>query len=114
MIETIGLYAAAILVLAGSGLAILAALGLFLPDLYTRLHAAALAGVVGSVFILLAIAFVSAELGVILRAMLGIFFVLLTRPLAAHLLARASLRIDHKPCVSTLRNDFDAEIQSHS
>lgn len=82
---------AALVMVLGSLFSLLAAVGLLrLPDLYTRMHAASKAGVVGAGMILLAVAIVSFDGAVALRAMLGIIFLVLTTPVSAHLLARAA------------------------
>jgi multicomponent Na+:H+ antiporter subunit G len=84
---------AALVMVVGSLFSLLAAVGLLrLPDLYTRMHAASKAGVVGAGLILLAVAIVSLDGAVALRAMLGIIFLVLTTPVSAHLLARAAYR----------------------
>ena len=86
-----------VLLLLGSLFTFLAALGLLrLPDLYTRMHAASKAGVVGGGLILLAVAFMSQDAAVAIRAIIGILFLLLTTPVAAHLLAKASLSVGYK------------------
>jgi multicomponent Na+:H+ antiporter subunit G len=83
--------AAGLLLLGGSALTAIAALGLVrLPDLYTRMHAASKAGVVGTGMTLLALTLVAANLGEALRASAAILFLLLTTPLSAHLLAKAA------------------------
>jgi multicomponent Na+:H+ antiporter subunit G len=108
-------YLAALLILVGSVFTLLAAIGILrLPDLFTRMHAASKAGPVGAGFILIAVALVSFDVAVILRALIGIFFLLLTTPVAAHLLARASSHSGYKPADSTVINAMDAEIQTHS
>jgi multicomponent Na+:H+ antiporter subunit G len=100
-------YAAALLLVIGSIFAFLAALGIIrLPDLYTRMHAASKAGVVGAGFMLLAVALASLDGAVILRAILGILFLLLTTPVSAHLLARAAYRAGILPVASTSINDL--------
>ena len=82
---------AALVMVIGALFSLLAAVGLLrLPDLYTRMHAASKAGVVGAGLILLAVALVSFDAAVALRAMLGIIFLVLTTPVSAHLLARAA------------------------
>ena len=82
---------AALLIVVGSLFALLAAVGMLrLPALYTRMHAASKAGVVGAGLILLAMAVVSLDGAVVLRALLGILFLVLTTPISAHLLARAA------------------------
>lgn len=93
MITTVAIYAGCVLLLLGGLFSLVAAIGVVrLPDLFTRMHAASKAGTVGSGLVLLAVAVVSADAGVALRAIVGIAFILITTPVAAHLLARASYR----------------------
>ena len=100
-------YLAAALVVIGSAFAFLAALGLIrLPDLYTRMHAASKAGVVGAGLMLLGLAFVSLDAGIALRAILGITFLLLTTPVSAHLLARAAYLAGTTPDPATSTNEL--------
>lgn len=82
---------AGIFVVLGAGFVLVAAVGILrLPDFYTRIHAAAKAGTVGSVMTLLALAIVSSETAEILRAIAAIVFFFLTAPIAAHLLGKAA------------------------
>lgn len=91
MIDIIQSYVAGVLVLIGASFAFVAALGLVrLPDIYSRMHAASKAGTVGSGALLLALAVVANDQGTITRALAGIVFLMLTAPLAAHLLAKAA------------------------
>ncbi len=93
---------AAVLILIGSGFGLLAAVGILrLPDLYTRLHAASKAGVVGAGMVLLAVALVAFDAAVIFRAVAGILFLILTTPISAHLLARAAYLSGQRPHPST-------------
>jgi len=111
MINQLTQYVAGVLVIVGSGFSLLAALGLLrFPDLYTRLHAVTKAGPVGAGFILLAIAIVSADAPVVLRALAGIVFLILTSPVAAHLLARAAYSVGYQPTEGTQVNDLSNEI----
>ena len=96
-----------VLLLLGSLFGLLAAIGLLrFPDLYTRMHAASKAGAVGCGLIFAAIAMVSLDGPVALRAGLGIVFVLLTTPLSAHLLARASYLTGHHPAAATVVDEL--------
>ena len=91
MMAEIADYIAALLVVLGAGFSLIAAVGVLrLPDLYTRLHAASKAGAIGAGLIFLAVAVASLDGAVILRALLGIVFQLLSTPVSAHLLARAA------------------------
>lgn len=102
-------YAAGVLMLIGALFSALAALGMLrFPDIYTRLHAASKAGPVGAGLILLGVAVASGDLGIALRALLGLAFLLITAPLSAHLLARAALRGGTTPDVTTAVNEYDS------
>lgn len=87
----------AILLLCGSLLALVAALGLFrLPDLFTRMHASSKAGTAGSGLLLLGVAMQSGEIEVWIKCLLTAGFFVLTAPVAAHLLAKAAVRAGAK------------------
>jgi multicomponent Na+:H+ antiporter subunit G len=102
MIVELAQYVAALLMLAGALFSLIAAIGVLrLPDLYTRLHAASKAGAIGAGLVFLALAMASFDGAVILRAVLGIVFLLLSTPVAAHLLARAAYRSGEKPTDAT-------------
>lgn len=107
MIAELALYAGALLLLAGAIFALIAAIGVFrLPDLYTRMHAAAKAGAAGCGLILLAVALVSFDGAVALRALIGIGFLLLTTPVSAHLLARAQIKSGGPISQLTISNEL--------
>ncbi|ASY55685.1 MULTISPECIES: monovalent cation/H(+) antiporter subunit G [Sinorhizobium] len=81
----------AILIVAGAGFSLLAALGLLrFPDLYTRMHAASKAGTVGSGLLLVAAGLHSLDPAIFVRALAGFVFLVLTAPISAHLLAKAA------------------------
>lgn len=108
MIEQLLQYLAAAAVLAGAVFGLLAAIGIVrLPDLYTRLHAASKAGVVGTGLILVAVALISTDGSVALRAILGLVFLLLSTPVAAHLLARAAYKARELPTVTTTIEEIE-------
>ena len=101
-------YAGAALLLAGSVFSLIAALGVLrLPDLYTRMHAASKAGAVGGSMILLAVALVSLDGVIAVRALIGIGFLLMTTPVAAHLLARAHYQSGGRPAQNIVSNDLE-------
>lgn len=107
MIAEIARYVAALLVVVGAGFSLIAAVGVLrLPDLYTRLHAASKAGAIGAGLIFLAVAVASLDVAVILRALLGILFLLLSTPVSAHLLARAAFRGGEAPAPATTIDDL--------
>jgi len=79
------------LLLVGALFVLVAALGLVrLPDLLMRMHAATKAGTLGAGLLLIAIAVSNPETSVVARAVATIVFLLLTAPIAAHLIARAA------------------------
>lgn len=101
MIVDIAVYAGCVLVVLGAAFTLIAAIGVVrLPDLYTRMHAASKAGAVGGGLILLAIVLTCFDAGVALRAIVGIMFLLLTTPLAAHLLAMSNYHITDQTLVT--------------
>ncbi|MDM9627100.1 monovalent cation/H(+) antiporter subunit G [Rhizobium sp. S152] len=97
----------AVLIVAGALFALVAALGLLrLPDLYTRMHAASKAGTVGSGLLLIAAGIASGEVAVLVRAVAGFVFFLLTAPVAAHLLARAAHKTGLRLGPESVRDDL--------
>jgi multicomponent Na+:H+ antiporter subunit G len=61
-----------------------------LPDTLTRMHAATKAGTLGAGLILIAEAVFYRNTGITLRVLAAIVFLLLTAPVAAHLIGRAA------------------------
>lgn len=101
-------YFAGVTMILGALFSLLAAVGLLrLPDLYTRMHAASKAGTMGAGLLLAAIAVISQDGSVILRAIAGFVFLLLTAPVSAHLLSRAALKAGYRPSESTYLNEMD-------
>jgi multicomponent Na+:H+ antiporter subunit G len=90
------------LVVVGSLFCFLAAVGVLrFPDVFTRMHAATKAGILGAGLIVLGAAMASGDLAVILRAVVGMMFLVLTGPVSAHLLARAALAAGITPITAT-------------
>lgn len=80
-----------VLILIGSIFALGAAVGVVrMPDVYIRMHAATKAGTLGSGLILLAVGLSSGDFGVLVRALAAVVFLIITAPVAAHLLGRAA------------------------
>ena len=103
------IYLAAVLLLAGSLLTAIAALGILrFPDVYTRLHAASKAGPLGAGLILLAVACMAGDWAIAVRCVLGFVFLILTSPVSAHLLARAALRTGTSPDPRTSIQEYDS------
>ncbi|WP_438749508.1 monovalent cation/H(+) antiporter subunit G [Pararhizobium sp. O133] len=86
-----------LLLVIGSVFSLLAALGLLrFPDLYTRMHAASKAGTIGSSLLLLAAGVHALDVTILMRALAGFVFIVLTAPISAHLLAKATHQAGYK------------------
>ena len=82
-----------VLVVAGGLFAFAAALGVLrLPDVLIRMHASTKAGTLGCGLILVAVAVYFGETGIVARAISAIVFLMLTAPVAAHMIGRAAYR----------------------
>jgi multicomponent Na+:H+ antiporter subunit G len=103
--ETLGQIITIIAVVTGTAFSILGILGYIrLPDVYTRLHATGKVGIFGVVLLLIAAA-TWTPLGYG-KAILLIFFLLLTGPVTTHALASAAYRLGI-PMATSFRNDLD-------
>ena len=81
------------LVIAGAFFAVAASLGAVrLPDLLIRMHASTKAGTLGCGLILTAAAVHFGDTPIVARAIGAVVFLMLTAPVAAHLLGRAAYR----------------------
>lgn len=110
MIVDAVIYLGCALLLLGSLFSLVAAIGVVrLPDLFTRMHAASKAGAVGSGLVLLSIALLSFDVAIALRAIVGFVFLLLTTPVGAHLLARASYRIGDQTPVNLVLDELKSK-----
>lgn len=82
---------AAVSLLTGSGLVLVAAIGLHrMPDLYARMHAATKTATLGFTLCVLAAAVRADGVDTRTKLALAIVFQFLTAPVAAHLLSRAA------------------------
>ncbi len=81
-----------VLAMLGTGLAFAAGVGMVrFPDVYSRMHAATKAGTLGAGLVLLAVMVQAwAQIDVVLRALAGIVFLILSAPVGAHVLGRAA------------------------
>ena len=97
--------AIALLCLSGSLFALIAGLGVLrLPDVLIRMHASTKAGTLGSGLILAAVALHFQELSITTKVVAAVLFLLLTAPIAAHMIGRAALRT-RVPLWRTRRED---------
>jgi len=102
----------ALLILAGGIFAFVASVGMLrLPDTIIRMHAATKAGALGSGLIFIALACYYLELCTTLRALAAVFFLLLSAPVAAHLIGRAAycsrVNLWHKTWIDEFANVCD-------
>ncbi len=85
---------AGVCILIGAGFCLIAGLGILnLPDALNRMHASTKAGTVGSILTLSGAAFVFDDGAVTARSVATILFLLLTAPIAAHMIGRATVQI---------------------
>jgi multicomponent Na+:H+ antiporter subunit G len=83
----------AIMVLLGGFFAFIAGLGILrLPDVLIRMHATTKAGTLASGLIMLAVAVGFGDVSTVARAIVIVVFLLLTAPVAAHMIGRAAFR----------------------
>lgn len=86
-----------------------------LPDIYTRMSGATKATTLGVGFILLAFALHFGELGVAARALATFVFILITAPIAAHMIGRAAylngVPLWEKSVCDELFGYYDAQIK---
>ena len=91
-----------LLIVAGGFFALAAGLGVLrLPDVLIRMHASTKAGTLGCGLILCALAVHFGEAGTVARAVTAIVFLLLTAPVAAHMIGRAAFRTGVPLCDGT-------------
>lgn len=85
------------LVVLGTLLIVLAAFGLLrMPDIYLRLSATSKSSSLGIACVLAGVALLMQDTGVTLRALIIVAFVVLTVPVASHILGRAAYRAGTK------------------
>jgi multicomponent Na+:H+ antiporter subunit G len=91
----IGDYIAILMLVCGTALCVLSSVGILrMPDLYTRMQAAAKAGTLGVACIILATAFHFGSVAVAVKVIMIMVFIFLTSPAAAHLIARAAYFVE--------------------
>ncbi|WP_308915378.1 monovalent cation/H(+) antiporter subunit G [Jannaschia sp. LMIT008] len=82
-------------VLLGGFFAFVAGLGILrLPDVLIRMHATTKAGTLASGLIMLAVIFAFGDASTVARGVSIVLFLLLTAPVAAHMIGRAAFRAD--------------------
>jgi multicomponent Na+:H+ antiporter subunit G len=82
---------AAVLVLVGAAFCVIAGIGVLrMPDVFMRMHASTKAGTLGAGLIMVAAAVAFDTTGAAARALGAMAFILLTAPVAAHVIGRAA------------------------
>lgn len=95
------------LILGGAIFMLLAALGILrLPDLLTRMHATTKAATLGATLIMLAVALHFAQVAVVARALGVILFIMMTAPVAAHVIGRAGYFVGAKLWSGTVKDEL--------
>jgi len=103
-------------VVVGAFFSVVTAIGLIrLPDIYSRTHAASKSATLGVMCVLIGtlIFFLTEEAIFNSRIVLGIFFVLITAPVAGHLIARASYSSGVKLWENSIQDDL-ADKEKHA
>ncbi|MDR7417866.1 MAG: monovalent cation/H(+) antiporter subunit G [Armatimonadota bacterium] len=84
-------FATAVCLVFGAVWILIAAAGIVrMPDLYLRMSASSKAGTLGAALMLLGVALHFQALGVVSRVVATVAFIVLTAPVAAHMIARAA------------------------
>lgn len=95
------------LLLSGAVFMLLAAVGVLrLPDLLTRMHATTKAAALGVSLVMLAVALHFAEVAVVARAFGVIVFILMTAPVAAHVIGRAGYFVGSRLWSGTVKDEL--------
>jgi len=114
MIDSLLTIIVGVLLIFGGGFSLIASIGLNrLPDLYSRMHSASKAGTLGSGAVLIALAIHTDDVATMTRALAGFLFLLLTAPIAAHLLAKASYEAGYRMWSGSVRDDMKKTADPH-
>jgi multicomponent Na+:H+ antiporter subunit G len=102
------------LLFSGASFLLLAAVGVVrMPDLYSRIQAAAKASTLGAGCLVIALAVHFNDFAVTVRALLVVGFLFLTVPVSGHVIGRAAyfigVRLSERTSVDELRGHYDAQ-----
>lgn len=107
-------FMSAFFLLVGTGFVLIGALGVIrMPDLMLRMHTTTKAGALGGGLIAIGAGLYFAETGIMVRAIAILAFVVLTAPIAAHIIGRAAYFVGvplwDKTVADELRECLDTE-----
>ena len=103
----------ALLMLVGALLAVLAAIGVVrFPDTFLRMQASSKASTLGLACLLAGAALQLPDVSSIIRLCSIAAFIMLTAPLSAHVVARASLYRGTQLWKGTIRNEYELQVRS--
>lgn len=98
------------LLLAGSTLALLAAVGVLrMPDVFTRMQSSTKAATLGLGCLLVGLVILHPQTETVIRALTIAAFVMLTTPVSAHVIARAAARTGSPLWVGTVVDERPVE-----
>jgi multicomponent Na+:H+ antiporter subunit G len=113
VLGAIGQVLLAILLLTGSLLALLAAVGLHrFPDVFCRMHAATKPATLGLLFIAVAVGVSVGAPGAVVKLLLVVVLQFLTTPVAAHMVGRAAYRSGSPLAEATVMDEFGRDPQA--
>lgn len=99
--------ACSVLLIIGALFMLIGALGILrFPDLYMRVSASTKASTLGAGFALMALAVHFNDLGITMRAGATIIFLVITGPVAAHLISRAAYFVGIRPWEGTATDEL--------
>lgn len=102
MIETIATLLASVLLVLGSLLCLIGAVGFFrFPDFYTRVHASSVTDTLGAGMILVALMLLSDSTIGTFKLVLILLFLLITGPTAVHALVKSAVTMGVLPGIET-------------
>ena len=99
-----GLFSGGTLAILGALLSVIGAVGVLrFPDVYTRIHAAAITDTGGATLLLLGLGLISGAHAETLKLAIAWLLLMLTSPTAAHALASAAFSAGHAPWIGGFR-----------
>lgn len=108
-------YLSAAFLVAGGIFACGAGLGILrFPDVLMRAHASTKAGTLGAGLVLIGVVIHFSEVGVVLRALVTITFLMLTAPIAAHIICRAAYHQGQPLWIKTVVDHLHTELSPNA